>query len=195
MEHSTSAMKDLQGYFKEGERLRIYNSCKSVRNKVLIRLLWKSGRRISEVIQIKVKDIDFENGVIHWVILKKKVPSRALKPIDSKTLQLLKHYITQRRLRDEHYLIDRGDGRSYLNRSYCYRLVRKICEDAGINKVGNKPPHPHHFRHSFAIDLIRRSKSASGIRIVQQALEHSSIQMTEQYLQFSPEELRELLED
>ena len=195
MVHNTSAMKDLQGYFKEGERERIYNACESVRNKVLIRLLWKSGRRISEVIQIKVKDIDFENGVIHWVILKKKVPSRALKPIDSMTLQLLKHYINKRGLSDEHYLIDKGDGATHLNRKYCYTLIRKICKKAGITKVGNTHPHPHHFRHSFAIDLIRRSKSASGIRIVQQALEHSSIQMTEQYLQFSPEELRELLED
>lgn len=191
----TSAMKDLQGFFREGERERIYRTAEKIRDKVLIRLLWKSGRRISEVLALKVHDIDFENKMIHWTILKKKLPTMALKPIDSKTLQLLEYFIVNSGLQPDHYLINNGNPYQHLNRKYCFEIIRKLCKKAGIEKVGNKKPHPHHFRHSFAIDLVKKAKSGSGIRIVQQALEHSSLQMTEQYLQFSPEELRELIEE
>jgi len=40
-------MQDLQGFFRPGQRKALYNSVESLRDKLLIRLLWKSGRRVS----------------------------------------------------------------------------------------------------------------------------------------------------
>ncbi len=191
----STAMQDLRGYFKDGERKLIYDACDRERDEVLIRLLWKSGRRISEILMIKVSDIDFNNRMILWNILKKKEPLKAWKPMDNLTLDLLKYYIQEGKLDGDDHLLHWGDPTKHISRQRADQIVRRLCKKAGIERVGNTKPHCHHFRHSFAIDTLRKSKSASGLRMVQQLLEHSNIKMTENYLQFSPEELRELIED
>jgi integrase/recombinase XerD len=188
-------MKDLQGFFKPTERQKIYNSCESWRDRVLIRLLWKSGRRISEILQIKVKDINFQDGLILWVIIKKKKHYKKWKPIDKLTLELLNHYITEGLLKQDHYLLHAGYPERPISRQRAFQIVRRLCRKAGIHKVGDKLPHPHHFRHSFAIDVAKKSKSAADIRKVQQLLEHSSLAMTEQYLQFGDSDARDLIEE
>lgn len=191
---TAQAMRDQQGFFKKGERKRIYRSANLLRDQVLIRLLWKSGRRISEVIQIKVKDIDFENNMIYWNILKKKEEKKELLPIDTKTIQLLEYYIQERNLTSEEYLISSGDTSKPLRREYCFKIIRKLGKRAGVEWVGNKKIHPHHFRHSYAVDLSKRAKTPKDIRLIQQTMQHSSLAMTEQYLKFNPEEIREMIE-
>ena len=197
MDNSThiEVMKDLAGFFKPGEREKIYNNCKSWRDRVLIRLLWKSGRRITEVLNIKVKDINFQDANILWIIIKKKKPFKKWKPIDKLTLELLSHYVISSGLKDDHYLLHAGYPQKHISRQRAFQIVRRLCKIAGIEKVGDKSPHPHHFRHSFAIDVAKKSKSAADIRKVQQLLEHSTLAMTEQYLQFGDSDLRSLVED
>ena len=64
-------IKDLQGYFKPGERTKIYNAANSLRDKVIIRLLWVTGRRVTEILDIKVHEIDFNLNKIAFHIEKK----------------------------------------------------------------------------------------------------------------------------
>lgn len=201
-------MKDLQGYFKPGERKAIYNACDSLRDKVLIRLLWKTGRRVGEILQLRVGDINFNDKIILWHIEKKtqvkkvegkkvkdskgkflreKYDKTVVKPIDNFTLRLLKYFIEQEGFNQIDYILP-------ISRQRVFQIVRRSGEKAGIIYVGNTRLHPHHFRHSFAIDMIKGSKDASGIRKVQQVLEHSSLNITEGYLQFGSEDLRELME-
>ena len=194
-ENNIEVMKDLQGFFRKGERKRIYNSCDSWRDKVLIRLLWKTGRRISEILQVKVKDIDFANSNVLFIILKKKVPFKRWKPIDKFTMDLLHLYVSKGNLKKDHYLLHGGNPNKYISRQRAFQIVRRLCKKAGIEKVGNSLPHPHHFRHSFAIDLANRTKSAGDVRLLQMALEHSTLAMTQQYLQFGNSDLRKLIED
>lgn len=219
---SNKVMKDLGGFFQKGQREAIYAACKSQRDRVLIRVFWKSGRRCGEVLMLKVKDIDFENNDIIWHILKKskkvldenkepqfyidefgkqryetkKIDLRVRKPIDKVTAQLLKDYIESESLGPESYVFESPYKiDSPITRQRVFQIVRELCEKAGIYFVGDKKPHPHHFRHSFAIDLAKKAKTASGVMVIKNALEHSSVSQTEHYLQFGSEELRELIED
>lgn len=195
-EHSDiEVMKDLQGYFKPGERKRIYNSCDSWRDRVLIRLLWKSGRRITEVLLLQVKDINFQDKNILWTIIKKKKHFKAWKPIDSFTINLLSSYVMESGLKPDHYLLHAGYPQKHISRQRAFQIVRRVCFKAGIKKVGDKAPHPHHFRHSFAIDLAKRAKSPADIRLIQMILEHSTLAMTEKYLQFGSADQRALIEE
>lgn len=194
-EFSGVAMQDLQGFFKEGEREKIYKACEVPRDELLIRLLWKSGRRIGELLQLRVQDIDFKKGMILWNISKKRTLKKAWKPMDTKTMQLLAWYVSYFQLEPDEYILHAYDRKRPITQQRCDQIVKRLCKKVGILKVGNTKPHCHHFRHSYAIDLINKSQKASGIRLVQQALEHSNLKMTEAYLQFSPEELRELVED
>lgn len=215
-------MKDLGGFFQKGERKRIFEACESDRNRILIRLLWKSGRRVGEVLQLKVREIDFENNDIIWHIEKKsrkvigydgkpctyidefgkiryeteKVDLMVRKPIDKITANLLKDFVEVEGLEPDNYIFESPFKiNNPITRQRVFQIIRELCEKVGIYYVGNTKPHPHHFRHSFAIDLARKAKTASGIMVIKNALEHSSVSQTEHYLQFGSEELRGLIED
>lgn len=188
-------MKDPQGFFRKGERESIYDSCDTYRDQVLIRLLWKTGRRISEILELKVGDIRFDEKLILWNIKKKKVKDyRRWKPIDTKTLNLLAFCIKEFNLGKKDYMITGIHPNKHLSRQRAFQIVRRLCEKAGVEYVGGKKPHPHHFRHSFAVDMAKRTKSAADIRKVQLLMEHSNLGMTEQYLQFGALDLRDLIE-
>lgn len=193
-ENRAEGMTDLQGYFQPGQRKRIYNSCESVRDKVLIRLLWKTGRRIGEILNVKVGDINFDDMNILWNISKKRRPLKRLKSIDTFTLKLLKYYIDQEGLKSPDYIIYGVNQRTPLSRQRAFELVRRACYKAEVFFVGNKRPHPHHFRHTFAINWVKNSKSAADIKRLQEYLEHSNLRVTETYLQFADEGSRDLIE-
>lgn len=190
-----SAMNDLQGFFRPGERERMFEACDNPRDRVLIALLWKSGRRVGEVLQLKVRDIDFENRDIVWNIEKKKRSRRARKPATDWLLKTLGSYIVYAELGLDNFVLESPYKPGHpLSRQRAFQIVREAAKKAGISYVGVKQPHPHHFRHSFAIDLARRARSPAAIRMIQLFLEHSSLKMTEHYLQFGNEDLRELIE-
>lgn len=202
VEQTFNVMKDLQGYFKEGERKAMYNSAENPRDKVLIRLLWISGRRISEILNIKVQEIDFQINKISFHIEKKsekvlgirqKKDLVKLKPMDSFTAKLIKWYIEIKGLKPNQYLFESEFNPGHpISRQRAFQIIRKVAEDAGIEKVGSKLPHAHHFRHSFAIDQAKNLKSPGDLRKLQMMLEHANLGVTEQYLQFSDEDLRDL---
>jgi integrase len=188
-------MKDLSGYFKPGERESIYNACKSDRDKLIVRLLWKTGRRVSEILMLKVKDIDFDDKRILWNIEKKRKEYRAWKPVDEETMNQLLNYIALNNLPNESFIFSSFSSKGHLTRIRVYQIIRKACKDCGINYVGTKLPHPHHFRHSFAIDKSKILKSPADMRKLQQYLEHSTLGMTENYLQFGSQDLRSIVDD
>ena len=161
----------------------------------MIRLLWKSGRRISEVLNIKRGDIDFDNRMILWDILKKKKAIRKWKPIDDWTLGLLSDYLLKSNLdKKEYFLLHTGNPLKHMTRQRAFQIIRKSCKKANIDLVGNKKPHPHHFRHTFSVDIARKMKSPADVRKLQMLLEHSNLNTTEQYLQFSDLEMRDLID-
>lgn len=189
-------MNDVGGFFTAQQLKDIFSKAKRERDKILIRLLIKSGRRISEVIQCKKGDIDFDNKMVCWVILKKKKLVKKWKPIDSETLELLSAYVLKGNLLDpNYYLLHNGNPLRHITRQRAFQIIRQCSKDAGIDMVGTKKPHPHHFRHTFSVDIARKMKSPSDIRKLQMLLEHSSLNVTEQYLQFSDLDLRDLIED
>ena len=198
-------MRDLQGFLRERDIIRIYNAAEGYRDKALIRLLWKSGRRITEILLVRVSDIDFEDNAIVWHIEKKtkkvegervKFDLRKRKPIDNFTAKLLRHYIYEYGLKDNDFLFPSPVHKDRpITRQRAFQIVRRVCEKAGIYYVGNKKPHPHHFRHSFAVNAVKKMKSPAGVRKLQMFLEHSTLGITENYLQFADDDLRELVED
>ena len=212
-------MRDLSGYFKPGQRKALYNAADSLRDKVLIRLLWVSTRRIGEILTLKVSDINFEDGLILWHIEKKtaflkdlegkriikedgkpekvKKDLTKLKPCDDFTLRLLQYYIQQYNFVNTDYLFPSSfkENLKPITRQRAFQIVRRLGKKAGVEIVGEKKIHPHHFRHTRAIDFAKRMKTPADLRKLQMVLEHESIGMTEQYLQFGDVELQEMMEE
>ena len=215
--NSFQVMKDLQGYFKDGERKAIYNAADSLRDKLLIRLLWITGRRINEILNIKVHEIDHELKQITIHIEKKTMklkdehgkdvikddnPIRIKKDvidisyIDDFTYNLITAYLNENTLQSNDYLFKSEFKENQpITRQRAFQIVRRLCKIVGIDKVGDNKPHPHHFRHSLAVDIAKQMKNPADIRKLQNILGHSSLAVTEQYLKFSNEEIRELIDN
>lgn len=197
-------MKDLQGFFKPGDRKKIYNECDSLRDKLLVRVLWKSGRRIGEVLKLQVKDIDFDGKGIVWHIDKKtkkvdgertKFDLRKWKPQDVLTLDILKYHIEQEELRPDDYIFQSPfKNNKPITRQRADQIIKRICERIGIYRVGDKKPHCHNFRHSFAVYGVKNAKNPGDIRKLQMILEHANLNITSFYLQFADEDTREIME-
>lgn len=197
-----SPMKDLRGYLTNDELDRLENTAKTMDYKgcryrndtvyLLIRLLRVSGRRVSEILALKPSDIDFNVGQVMWGILKKQLnnePLMRLKWIDKRTLEDLRIYILHHKIQPNQRIFNFG-------RVVAHRIVRKVGKAAGIDYVGSKPLHPHNFRHSFAINYLRKHKGSSqALRELQSFLEHSSLDMTAVYLQFSDEDMKNNYEE
>ena len=189
-------MKDLEGYFTPEQIDRILAATKNRRDRMLVMFGWRTGRRISEMLGVKKKDIDFDKGLIKFHILKKKNKDfLKLKPIDSGLLQALLEY-TEDMKEDDYIFKTTYKKDSPITRRQAYNIVRGAAEDAKIAFVGLKPPHPHHLRHSFAIHFLRNTKNrTTALVVLQRLLEHSNINTTVTYLQFSQEDLREDLDN
>ena len=190
-------MKDLHGYLtaEDVDKILRYvriKECKCLeRNWLFILMLFRTGRRVSELLKLNVKDINVMQQAVIWNILKKRSALRKLKSIDSETFGYLLAYIE---VNEE--LITKNDGYVFpFKRDWARKLVETYCRESGYNLIGEKKPHPHHFRHSFAINYLTNVKRNEAISLLQQELEHTDIKVTGQYLQFNLEDERKIKEE
>ena len=170
----------LPRYFNAEEVKSILNAVKDNRSlHLLIHFLWKTGVRASEAINVRFGDIDPYQKTLRVVTLKKdrhKKPGRKrlrkherIIPLpDDLTAELI-IYGNERGLKYEDLIFP-------FTRSTLFRKVKKACFKANI---WDERAHPHTFRHSFAIHLI---KNRVPITVVQRLLGHSSIENTAIYL-------------
>lgn len=206
---STGAMKDLAGYLEYTDIQRLLQGIasdeesKAWRGKgrdqdwLLVFLLSRTGRRISEVLPLKPADIQWGKHLVQFRILKKKSPLVKLKPVDSTVLEQLDTYRKKWKMSlDDYFFASPYKIGRHLTRNWAYKRVRHLVEKhLGQRSIGKKYPHPHHFRHSFAINFLEASNKPNALALLQGTLEHSSLNVTGHYLQFSPKEQLEALED
>jgi len=197
-------MKDLRGFFNSDQVEAMIEGCDNLRDRVLIRLLWRTGMRISELVRpgkdrspvlgLRVTDILWqENALIIRHAKRKGNPPRRI-DIDPSTLDMVREYLEKRPDKSE-FVINIGRQMGYL-------VVRQAAERIGITEVGDsliskrRHPHPHHLRHSLAVHSVRVTKGNYGDLIRLQAqLGHASVATTASYIQFSDEEQRKWYDD
>lgn len=192
----TVPMKDLQDYLKPEEAISLLKEAENdpnngKRNQLLILTLLLTGRRISEVLELKSRNIDTPNGMVLWHILKKRDPNfRKWKPIPQILREQLAIFIHRNKLSPEDYVFfgNKKGRTSHLGRQHAYTIIHSCGKKVGLNI------HPHSLRHTYSIWLIRKMNSPSGLILLKNSLEHSNIAMTEHYLQFDPKETAEVQE-
>ena len=155
------------------------------RNKAIIEMLYSCGLRVSELINLKISNVQFSKGYIK--ILGKGNRER-LAPIGGKALDALTIYINNHRnLRsvnksdnDIIFLNNRGNK---LTRVMIFLIIKKLVLKTDIRKKIS----PHTFRHSFATHMI---EGGANLRAVQEMLGHQSITTTEIYTHLDKDYLR-----
>jgi integrase/recombinase XerD len=142
-------------------------------------LMLKTGLRLSEVINLRLKDIDFKNGDL-YVRQGKGSRDRKLY-IRPEIASAIEKWLSWRKVKSP-YVFTPLSTNTKLKPRYIQKFVKRYAIRAGINKN----IHPHTLRHTFASDLYRETKN---LVLVQKALGHADISTTTIYTHLVPYEL------
>lgn len=166
-----------------------FSKLEGQRNKAIIEVLFSCGLRVSELVNLKLSNIFFEEEFVR--VLGKGSKER-LVPISPKAIRELKYWFIDRdRLNikkgEEDYVFLNRRG-SHLTRTMILIMLKRLAEEAGIQKTIS----PHTLRHSFATALL---EGGADLRVIQALLGHESIGTTEIYTHIDTTTLRqEILE-
>lgn len=155
------------------------------RNKAMLELMYSSGLRVSELVNLKLSDIDFENGYVRCFGKGKK---ERMVPIGEIALDYLKIYIKEYRnsmlkgyYTENIFLNNHGKN---MTRQGFFLIIKKIADEKKIDKNIT----PHMLRHSFATHLLN---NGADLRTIQEMLGHSNISTTQIYTNVSIDILKE----
>ena len=157
----------------------------SYRNKAMLELMYSSGLRVSELINVSIHDIDTSNCIIR--IMGKGSKERIV-PIGDYAIKYIEIYIreyreklTKRELND--YLFLNNHGKKMTRQGF-FKILKQLAKEKGIKTDFS----PHTLRHSFATHLLN---GGADLRSIQEMLGHESISTTQIYTHVSKEKLKE----
>ena len=164
-------------------------------DRLLLRTLWESGGRVSEVASLRLCDIDRTEGALQLTNLKQRGPRRHVKLvyISRDLAGALTAFARDTRLgHDGHLFRSRQSGEGHLTRQQVLRIVNRLAVDAGVIVQGRSGPRPAcglDFRHGSAVHLLR-----SGVPLteVQSQLGHARVDTTTIYLRLTNRDRRSI---
>lgn len=154
------------------------------RNKCMLELLYGTGLRISELLDLTINDVDTINCVVHTI---GKGDKERIVPINDYIIESLKEYLNIRPLllknktTKELFLNTNGNK---LTRVGFFKILKKILLEKGLNPNIS----PHTLRHSFATHLL---EYGADLRVIQEMLGHSDISTTKIYTHVTNTKIRE----
>jgi integrase/recombinase XerD len=160
-----------------------------LRNQALLELIYGSGLRVSELLDIKMEDIHLNQG---YIIVKGKGDKERMVPISDVSTVALRNYIVKSRedlMKDKktNYLFLNQQGQR-LSRQGFFKLLKKLAHDAGVETECS----PHTLRHSFATHLL---ENGMDLRTLQSLLGHEDISTTQIYTHISQKRIKEIYKE
>ncbi len=154
------------------------------RNKAMLEVLYATGIRISELLNLKLSNFYEEDAYIK--VMGKGSKERII-PLSDITIDYLKVYIYKYRPfilkeRSSEYIFVNYTGLAMTRQGF-FKILKQICKSSGINKEIS----PHILRHSFATHLLN---NGADLRIIQELLGHENITTTEIYSHISNNKIK-----
>jgi integrase/recombinase XerD len=160
------------------------------RSRAIIEVLYSSGLRVSELVDLKLANVYNDIGFLRVI---GKGNKERLVPIGREALKYLKIYVDEIRVHvpikkgnESHVFLNRRGTK--LSRVTVFTLIKQLAASIGLNKSVS----PHTFRHSFATHLI---EGGADLRAVQEMLGHESITTTEIYTHLDRDYLRQVVQE
>lgn len=158
------------------------------RNRAIIEMLYSCGLRVSELTNLKLSDLYFDEGFINII---GKGDKQRFVPINEYTQKYINIYTGE--IRNHMKVVPQSKDILFLNRrgkqltrAMIFSIVKTLAQKAGITKNIS----PHTFRHSFATHLLQ---NGADLRSIQQMLGHESITTTEIYMHVNRENLAKVM--
>ena len=162
------------------------NSLIGLRDKAMLELLYASGVRISELVNIKFSDLDLERNIIKVF---GKGSKERLVPFGEDAAQCISAYIDERKKNKDiasiKYIFLNNRGSKISRHAFWHRL-KEYCLEIGLKRDIS----PHTLRHAFATHLLNRG---ADLRSVQVLLGHSDLSTTQIYTHIAKQRLSELV--
>ena len=163
--------KELPSFLTKEEVVRLINSIENHKHKLIVMLMYSAGLRVSEVVNLRVRDFQFDNNY-GWV-RKGKGRKDRLFIVAQKLKNELFDFMEKENLTYDSFVF--GGRNGHLSQKSVYNIVKSAARIADIKKN----VHPHTLRHSFATHLIEDGYDVSS---VQSLLGHNSSQTTMVYV-------------
>ncbi|KNF07423.1 tyrosine recombinase XerD [Gottschalkia purinilytica] len=162
------------------------NTSKGIRDKSMLELLYAAGIRVSELISLKVSDVNLDLG---YICCSKSNSNERVVPIGKIAVEILTIYINDHR---DKFLKDNNEESLFLNyhgkkltRQGFWKIIKSYTKKANIDKTIT----PHTLRHSFAVHLLQ---NGADLRSVQEMLGHSDISTTQIYTLVTKNRIKEV---
>lgn len=165
----------------------------TIRDFVIINLVYAGALRISEACNLELKDLDLEHKQIY--VFNGKGGDRIV-PLPDATIELIKIWLKIRpQWRNNNYLFTNVKGTTRpgktrpLTTKYFNQLFEKLAKETGIKLKDGSLPHPHTLRHSRAMELY---DNVGDLQLIQTLLGHKNIATTQIYAQVRDEKVAEM---
>jgi len=158
---------------------KLIGNTSNIKHKLIIKMLYGCGLRVSEIVNLKKSDLNFNEGLIK-IRLAKCNKDRFVKIPSSMKNELENYY----NLLNEDILFPSNRGRKITKKT-----IGKIVENAAKKSNIKKRVYPHLLRHSFATHLLEQG---TDLRIIQKLLGHSDIKTTQIYTQISQASIKNI---
>jgi len=173
--------KRIPSVLTKEEIKKLINSIVSKKSRLMISLMYACGFRVSELVNLKVKDLNFEEKIGN--VRQGKGKKDRVFNIPEFLLENLKEQVELQDKTNQEYLFTGPKGR------LSSRNLQKIIQKASRRAEINKEVHCHTLRHSFATHLL---ENGTDIRKIQELLGHSDLSTTQIYTHISREELKKI---
>lgn len=149
------------------------------RDGLIVRLMYATGLRVSEIAKLKVSDVLFDTGFIR---IKGKGKKERFVPVDKTTLELLKNYLSGRNYTTSKDFVFISNRKRAFTRQGLWKIIKRKFRKIGVELK------PHTLRHMFATHML---ENGANIRAVQEMLGHESITTTQIYTDITDNSLQE----
>lgn len=186
----TLSLEDIDRIINAVDLTKIYNNVLiGERDRTMLETLYGCGLRVSELVELKISDLFFEEGFIN---VTGKGDKQRFVPISPSTQDYINHYIQEVRstitiikeYNDTLFLNNRG---KQLTRAMVFTIIKNLATQINLNKTIS----PHTFRHSFATHLL---ENGADLRAIQMMLGHESITTTEIYVHLDTKQLKKAIQ-
>lgn len=184
----TLSVSDIDHLIAAIDLSKVYNGVNiGERNRAILETLYGCGLRVSELINLKISDLFFDEGFIK---VTGKGDKQRFVPIGANTQKYINIWLSERshmaiepKFKDTVFLNNRGKA---LTRAMIFTIIKNLAKDIRLNKDIS----PHTFRHSFATHLL---ENGADLRAIQMMLGHESITTTEVYMHVDRSHLKDVL--
>ena len=153
------------------------------RDLAILEILYSSGLRVSEICNLKIRDVDDS-----FIRVKGKGGKERIVPVGKKAIEAIDYYLCHFRQEEESPYLFITQRKKQIDRVLVWKRLKEYAQRAGIEDHLS----PHTLRHSFATHLL---ENGADLRVIQEMLGHASIGTTDRYTQVSQKHLKSAFEN